>query len=308
MQKYVPEGCLYETPENISYLRDLRGLFRAWETGATLEARAVICDSAHNLYVDLNGVRGFIPREDAALGIRDGSVRDVAILSRVNKPVCFRIVNLVKSSEGNYEAILSRRLAQEDCLRTFVKRLCPGDIIDARVTHLDSFGAFVDIGCGIPALIPIDAISVSRISHPADRFVPGQSIKAIVRDVDMLSRRITLSHKELLGTWEENAAAFSPGDTVAGIVRSIESYGIFVELTPNLAGLAELKEGVCVGQQASVYIKNILPEKMKVKLIIVESFDTAFSPPPMRYFIQSGTQKTWVYSPEVCRKVIESVF
>ena len=42
----------------------------------------------------------------------------------------------------------------------------------------------------------------------------------------------------MLGTWAENAALFSPGQTVTGVVRSVEDYGIFVELTPNLAGLA----------------------------------------------------------------------
>ena len=50
------------------------------------------------------------------------------------------------------------------------------------------------------------------------------------------NNRICLSQRELLGTWEENAALFSQGETVAGVVRSVESYGIFVELTPNLAG------------------------------------------------------------------------
>lgn len=56
--------------------------------------------------------------------------------------------------------------------------------------------------------------------------------------------RICLSQRELLGTWEENASLFEQGETVAGIVRSVEDYGIFVELTPNLAGLAEFREGV----------------------------------------------------------------
>lgn len=308
MDKYLPEGCLFETPENQNYIRDIRGLFRACEEGATVEARAVICDGVHNLYVDLGGVRGFIPREEAAVGIREGSVRDIAIISRVNKPVSFKIVNIIKSSEGNYEAILSRRLAQEECMRRYIDSLEPGDIIDARITHLDSFGAFADVGCGIPSLIPIDSISVSRISHPSDRFSAGQCIKAIVKDIDYSTHRITLSHKELLGTWEENAADFSPGDTVAGIIRSIESYGIFVELTPNLAGLAELRDDVCVGQHASVYIKSIIPEKMKVKLIIVDSFDAKFPPPPIKYYIHGTSQKAWTYSPVVCDKLIETVF
>ena len=52
-----------------------------------------------------------------------------------------------------------------------------GDVINAKVTHLEPFGAFVDIGCGIIGLLSIENISVSRISHPKDRFYVGQNIK-----------------------------------------------------------------------------------------------------------------------------------
>ena len=53
---------------------------------------------------------------------------------------------------------------------------------------------------------------------------------------------------------------------------------MFVELTPNLAGLAEYVDGVQAGQRASVYIKSILPERMKIKLIIVDAFAEAAAP------------------------------
>jgi transcriptional accessory protein Tex/SPT6 len=66
-------------------------------------------------------------------------------------------------------------------MQNYISKLIPGDIIPAKVTHLEQFGAFVDIGCGIPSLIPIDAISISRISHPVDRFVPNQDIKVIIK-------------------------------------------------------------------------------------------------------------------------------
>jgi len=170
MQKYLPEGWLYDTSENKAYTRDLKGLFKALDDRATIEARAVICDSAHDLFVDVGGIRGFIPREEAAVGISDGSVRDIAIISRVNKIVCFKVLKIVKNARGGYEAVLSRRLAQEECIKNRISNLEPGEIIDACITHLDSFGAFADIGCGIASLIPIDAISVSRISHPSDRY------------------------------------------------------------------------------------------------------------------------------------------
>jgi small subunit ribosomal protein S1 len=95
---------------------------------------------------------------------------------------------------------------------------------------------------------------------------------------------------------------------VAGIVRSVESYGIFVELAPNLAGLAEPKEGVKAGQSASVYIKNLIPEKMKVKLIIVDSFDAEYKIEEPEYFITSGHISRWNYSPAFCDRVMETVF
>jgi small subunit ribosomal protein S1 len=120
--------------------------------------------------------------------------------------------------------------------------------------------------------------------------------------------RVTLSHKELLGTWNENAAAFEAGETVAGIVRSVEPYGIFVELAPNLAGLAEPREGVTAGQHAGVYIKSLIPDKMKVKLIVVDSFDAAYIPPQPRYFFTGEHMDVWRYSPETSERVIETRF
>ena len=125
----------------------------------------------------------------------------------------------------------------------YIAGLTCGDVIPVRITHLEPFGAFADIGCGIVSLLPIDAISVSRIDHPKERFTVGMDIRAVVRMKD--ENRITLSHRELLGTWTENAERFRVGETVAGIVRSVESYGIFVELTPNLAGLAAERKRPC---------------------------------------------------------------
>ena len=116
--------------------------------------------------------------------------------------------------------------------------------------------------------------------------------------------------RELLGTWEENAQNFSACSTVAGIVRSVEDYGIFVELSPNLAGLAELREGVSVGDCCSVYIKSIIPEKMKIKLVLIDCHAAKFSP-PLKYYVDTHRgmhMDYWRYSPAGCKKLIETVF
>ena len=269
MRNYLPEGRTIGSVQNKYYLQNIENLKLAMQQNITLEAHAVMCTADHDLIVDLGFAKGLIPRNEGAIGIEEGVTRDIALLSRVNKAVCFKVVR-IDSSGGDTVCVLSRKKAQQECIDNYISTLERGDVIPAKVTHLEPFGSFVDIGCGIVSLIPIDAISISRISHPNDRFFNGQDIFAVVKDIS--NGRITLSHKELLGSWEQNASMFSVGETVGGIVRSVETYGIFIELAPNLAGLAEPQENVHRGQSASVFIKALIPSKMKVKLIIVSVF------------------------------------
>ncbi len=306
MTGYYPEGKLIATTENAAAMQSVSSLADALREGKILEGRAIVCDSSHNLIVDLGVMKGIIPREEGAIGIREGTVRDIAVISRVNRPVCFVVTDIRKNDAGRPVAILSRRLAQERCMREYIGSLVPGDVIDAKITHLDSFGAFADIGCGIVSLLPIDSISVSRIDHPRERFTVGMDIRAAVKSIDC--GRISLTHKELLGTWEENVSSFEIGETVAGIVRSVEEYGAFIELAPNLAGLAEMKDGISVGQQASVYIKNIIPSRMKIKLIIIDTFDYEYRPSEPEYFFLGDHMDYFRYSPPSSDKVIETDF
>ncbi len=306
MNGFYPEGKLYSFSENKRSMSSLAALAEAQMKETVLEAPVIMCDTEHNLIVDLGCIKGIIPRNEGALGIADGTTRDIALISRVGRTVCFIITAFKSDAQGKTVAILSRRRAQELCREYMLSTLACGDIVDAKITHLESFGAFCDIGCGNVALLPIDAISVSRISHPKDRFCTGDNIKAVIKSISD-DGKITLSHKELLGTWEENACEFSAGQTVTGVIRSVEDYGVFVEITPNLAGLAEPKENVKVGQQASVYIKSILRDKMKIKLIIIDSFDSSYSP-EIKYFIPENRITEWDYSPKNCYKQITTKF
>lgn len=303
---FMPEGYTLTSEKNRKITASIQGLQEAATKQEIVEAIAVSCDTAHNLYVDLGAVKGIIPRLEGAVGIAEGSVRDIALISRVGKPISFVIDGFSTDSCGKRVAILSRRKAQELCINEYISNLRSGDIISARITHLETFGAFCDIGCGCVALLPIDAISVSRISHPKDRFSVGDDIKAVVKSI--IGGKITLTLKELLGTWQQNADCFDVGETVTGIIRSIEDYGVFVELSPNLAGLAELSSNVRVGQKSCVYIKSILPDKMKVKLIIIDSFAPDGQRSPIKYFIQDGHIDYWKYSPEGCRKSVITQF
>ena len=313
---YLPEGCLLNTPENQEYISSISGLERAFVEGKILESTVSFCDSSFRLHIKLNGIMGIMDKEET-LYCREGEhSKDIAIITRVGKPISFKVIGF-RRENGIIVAVLSRRKAQEECQKEYLSSLCAGDIICSRVTHLESFGAFVDIGCGLSSLLTVDSISVSRISHPRDRLSVGEEIYVVVKSRDEQSGRLYVSMKELLGTWEENAREFEVGQTVLGIVRSIEDYGVFIELAPNLAGLAEIRsdtrdtEIAKIGAHTAVYIKSILPDRMKIKLVLIDSYRQNTPQSKHRYFIDCNNTKhisRWVYSPPTSSKIIESVF
>lgn len=306
MKEFLPEGhtdAVFRRCDSYS----LSFLEQAAAKHILLEAPVLLCDNEMNLHLSLGEVQGIIPRDEVAYSPSEEEAKDIAILTRVGKTVCFYVQRIWKKN-GVPVAILSRKAAQKECYDRYVSHLRAGDVIEAKVTHLESFGAFLDVGCGIVSLLPIDAISVSRISHPALRLSVGEECKVIVKSRDDIGR-IYVTRKELLGTWEQNASLFQAGQTVAGTVRGIEPYGIFVELTPNLTGLAELKDGTKENESVSVFIKSILPDRMKIKLVIIDSCLDLSNRRQFGITVDAVTHiDKWTYSPPASTKRIETVF
>ena len=126
---------------------------------------------------------------------------------------------------------------------------------------------------------------------------PGQRIYAAIRTLDRVQRRVFLTQRELLGTWAENAARFCAGQTVTGVVRSLTDYGAFIELTPNLSGLAEDNGTLRVGDHVAVYIRAIVPETLKIKLSVLHRVEPQ-PREPLRYFQTGGHITQWRYGNE----------
>ena len=138
------------------------------------------------------------------------------------------------------------------------------------VKSIQPYGVFVEVDKNMVGLLHINDISVSRINHPSDRFKIGSKIKVSVKKYDVDTGKLSLSTKELLGSWEDNIKDFNEKTVVKGIVRNRDKYGVFVELKPNLVGLAEYKSYVSYGDEVNVFIKKISKETKKVKLVIVD--------------------------------------
>ena len=141
----------------------------------------------------------------------------------------------------------------------------------------------------------------------------------------MLSNSLNVSRRQFFGIAAAMGLACAFGSTMAfaddaaKMEGEISAYsredgsgtrGAFIELTPNLAGLAEYRSDVTQGQAAAVYIKSLIPEKMKVKLVIVDPY-RGIPPKPLPHsFLPEDTLHIhrWRYSPDCCDRVIESVF
>ena len=133
---FLPEGRLLSTAENQAALSSPAALRRCMEEGRIIEGTALLCDPDHNLTVAVGPWTGFIPREEAALGIAEGTTRDIAILSRVGKSVACVVTGMEEWEDGSLRPILSRRLAQEQALGYMMEHIRSGMVIPVSYTHL----------------------------------------------------------------------------------------------------------------------------------------------------------------------------
>ena len=264
-QRFMPEGW----EEKASFRTDEQ-LRTAIQTGEILQAKVSRCDNNYNLYVDLgNNINGVIPREEVeAINVDEtGFPKPNICTSKVNKLVQFKVKDI--DSKNNF--ILSRKEVGKEALNWITGELQEGMVVNGIVKSIQPYGVFVEIGGGIVGLLHIEDISVARIKTPAERLKIGQKINVMIKCIDRKLERVILTYKELLGTWEDNIKDFKEGETVKGIARETEKSknGIFIELKPNLVGMAEYKDGIEYGQNVDVYIKKIIPNRKKVKLLIV---------------------------------------
>ena len=202
LQKFIPEG--WNTNEESFNFEDLQ---KAQKLGTIMQGVGRKCDENYNLQVNLgNGIVGIIPRNemDATNSDSFGFTRKSICKNKVNQFVQFK----VKEIYDKNRMLLSRKDVGKEALEWVKNDLQPGMVINGIVKNIRKYGVFIDIGGGISGLLHVEDISVSRIKSPEERFFIGQKIKVVVKYIERDTNRVVLSHKELLGDWEENIQDF----------------------------------------------------------------------------------------------------
>jgi small subunit ribosomal protein S1 len=156
--------------------------------------------------------------------------------------------------------VVSRRkvldLQKAESEGEFMEKNKVGDIVEATITRLDTFGAFAEIAAGVEGLIHISEISWSRVAHPSEMLSIGMPVRVkILKMEDEGGRlRISLSLKEGGGEsdpWMLVSAKYPVGTVVEGTVVKKESFGLFVSLAPGLQGLLPRSKWRDAGEPAT---------------------------------------------------------
>ncbi len=246
-------------------------ILQAAEDGSVVEA--YISEVVKGGLVGMvKGTKVFIPASQATL--RRGE--DFASLVKTNVQLKILEANGNRVI-GSIRAVLAEiaNKARDE----FWSKAKVGDVYKGIVKSLASYGAFVDIG-GVDGLVHISELSWSRIKHPSDVLKVDEQIDVYVKELDPLSKKISLGYrKEEDNPWTRLAGSFNLGDKFTGPVVSITKFGAFVQVLPGIDGLVHISEishervdrvadALQIGEMVDVVITELDSVKKRISLSI----------------------------------------
>ncbi|MFP4348155.1 MAG: 30S ribosomal protein S1 [Thermodesulfobacteriota bacterium] len=119
-----------------------------------------------------------------------------------------------------------------------------GTTIEGKIKNITDFGLFIGIDEGIDGLVHISDISwTKRIKHPSELYKKGETVQAVVLDIEKENERFSLGIKQLQpDPWDTVAERYEVGSEITGTVTNITDFGIFVELEEGIEGLVHVSE------------------------------------------------------------------
>jgi small subunit ribosomal protein S1 len=156
-----------------------------------------------------------------------------------------------------------------------------GTTIEGKIKNITDFGLFIGIDEGIDGLVHISDLSwTKRIKHPSEIYKKGDTVQAIVLEIDKDNERFSLGVKQLQrDPWETVAQRYDVGKEITGTVTNVTDFGVFVELEEGIEGLVHVSEiskekiktpvGMFnVGDNIKARVMNINSEERRIGLSI----------------------------------------
>jgi len=269
---------------------------KAWDTlqelfrsGTSVEVKVAEA-SKGGLLVRLNHLNGFLPVSQLApdnyprvAGGDKGKILE-KLKSFIGSTMEVRVIDV---NEPDEKLIVSEKAVWEDKQKNVISKFKVGNIVEGEVSALADFGAFVKFDI-LEGLVHISEIAWQRIDHPRDLLKIGDTVKAEIIGIE--GSKIFLSMKKLIADpWKKVAEKYQIGQKVSGKVLKINPFGFFVELDPDIHGLAHISELSAkpvtdaseiakVGETLEFAIVSIEPEQHRLGLSLKALTETEKRP------------------------------
>lgn len=239
----------------------------------------------YGAFVDVGGV-------DALLHVGDiawGRVNKPADVLSVGQQIDVKVLKLATEGEKRRVSVGLKQL-QPHPWDAVAGKYRAGDRVRGTVTRLMEFGAFVELEPGIEGLIHISEMSWSKgkVRKASDVVKPGETVEAVILNVNAGERRISLGLKQALGDpWADAPQRFPVGSAIEGPVTSLTKFGAFVQLAEGVEGMVHVSEisaekrinqpadVLRVRQVVQAQVIAIDPEKRQMRLSIKQLVPTS---------------------------------
>jgi small subunit ribosomal protein S1 len=254
-----------------------------------LQEGAVVKGTVKNLtdygaFVDLGGI-------DGLLHITDMAWKRVKHPSEVVQVGAEVEVRILKFDRERSRVSLGLKQLGADPWENIARRYPPNTRVFGKVTNIADYGAFVEIEDGVEGLVHVSEMDwTNKNVNPAKVVHTGEEVEVMVLDVDEERRRISLGLKQCKANpWKEFAENYNRGDKVAGQIKSITDFGIFIGLSGNIDGLVHLSDiswdvpgeeavrNYTKSQQVEAMVLSIDPERERISLGIKQLAKDPFS-------------------------------
>lgn len=244
----------------------------------------------YGAFVDLGGIDGLLHITDMSWG-------------RINHPSeMFNISDEIKVKVLKFDADTERvslgyKQITEDPWANAAEKYPVGKRVKGKVVSLTDYGSFIEIEPGVEGLVHVSEMSwTKRVKHPSKLVNVGDEVEALVLDIDLPQKRISLGMKQCeANPWTLLSEKYPVGAVLKGVVRNITDFGIFVGVEDGIDGLVHVSdlswthrvkhpsELFSKGDEVEAVVLNIDVENERFSLGIKQLTDDPWDTLPRRF-------------------------
>ncbi len=228
-------------------------------------------------FVDIGGVDGLVHISELSYQ----RIERASDFVKRGEKVRVKVLKIANDAAGKPKISLSMKAAMRDPWEDMHDHIKGGENYTGRVTRLMNFGAFIELKPGIEGLLHVSEMSwVKRVHHPSDVVKVGDSVTVTVKDIDTVTKRISLTMKQIEDDpWFKATEHFPIGKTLMGKIERLKNFGAILVLADGVTGLIPLStikrkfgeayKSSCVpGKDLEVRIQDVSPSERKILLTL----------------------------------------